>query len=72
MPDKRFSERNHHRISKPVLPKPCGRVMRSPLSRKYAVISDYLSTYDITALCESITWKLAKSLGEGSNQSRAS
>ena len=36
-----------------------------------AVISDYLSTYDITVLCESITWKLVKFLREGSNQPQA-
>lgn len=30
-----------------------------------ASISDYLSTYDITMLCETITWKLVKSLREG-------
>ena len=38
--------------------------MRSPPSRKYAVISNYLPTYDITILCESITRKLVKSLEE--------
>jgi len=37
-----------------------------------AAISGYLSTYDITVLCESITWKLAKFLREGSNQLKAS
>jgi hypothetical protein len=30
-----------------------------------ASISGYLSTYDITMLCETITWKLVKSLREG-------
>ena len=30
-----------------------------------ASISGYLSTYDITVLCEAITWKLVKFLGEG-------
>jgi hypothetical protein len=30
-----------------------------------ASISGYLSTYDITVLCETITWKLVKSLREG-------
>ena len=29
-----------------------------------AAISDYLSTYDITVLCESITWRLVKFLRE--------
>jgi len=29
-----------------------------------STISDYLSTYDITVLCETITWKLVKSLKE--------
>lgn len=31
-----------------------------------ASVSHYLSTYDITMLCENITWKLIKSLREGS------
>jgi len=31
-----------------------------------ATICDYLSTYDITVLCETITWKLVKLLREGS------
>ena len=35
-------------------------------------ISDYLSTYDITVLCENITWKLVKLLGEGSGHSSGS
>jgi len=30
-----------------------------------AAISDYLSTYDVTVLCESITWKLVKFSREG-------
>jgi len=30
-----------------------------------ATISDYLSTYDITMLCEAITWRLVKFLREG-------
>jgi len=30
-----------------------------------ATISDYLSTYDITVLCETITWRLVKFLREG-------
>ena len=30
-----------------------------------ASISDYLSTYDVTVLCESIIWKLVKFSGEG-------
>ena len=30
-----------------------------------AAISDYLSTYDVTVLCESIIWKLVKFSGEG-------
>ena len=30
-----------------------------------AAISDYLSTYDVTVLCESIIWKLVKLSGEG-------
>ena len=34
-----------------------------------ATISDYLSTYDITVLCENITWKLVKLLREGSVKS---
>jgi hypothetical protein len=34
-----------------------------------ATISDYLSTYDITVLCETITWKLVKSLREGGTHS---
>jgi hypothetical protein len=37
-----------------------------------ATISDYLSTYDITVLCENITWKLVKFLREGSSQSSGS
>jgi hypothetical protein len=32
-------------------------------------ISSYLSTYDITVLCETITWKLVKFLKEGSVKS---
>jgi len=34
-----------------------------------ATISSYLSTYDITVLCETITWKLVKFLREGSVKS---
>jgi len=34
-----------------------------------ATIFDYLSTYDITVLCETITWKLVKFLREGSVKS---
>jgi len=34
-----------------------------------ATISDYLSTYDIIVLCETITWKLVKFLREGSVKS---
>ena len=30
-----------------------------------ATISDYLATYDITVLCETITWRLVKFLREG-------
>jgi len=30
-----------------------------------ATISDYLSTYDITVLCEAITWRMVKFLREG-------
>ena len=30
-----------------------------------ATISDYLSTYDITVLCENITWRLVRFLREG-------
>jgi len=37
-----------------------------------AAISDYLSTYDITVLCENITWKLVKLLREGSVKSGGS
>jgi hypothetical protein len=37
-----------------------------------ATISDYLSTYDITVLCENITWKLVKLLREGSGHSSGS
>ena len=37
-----------------------------------ATISDYLSTYDITVLCETITWKLVKFLREGSTKSSGS
>lgn len=32
-------------------------------------ISSYLSTYDITVLCENITWRLVKFLREGSTKS---
>ena len=34
-----------------------------------ATISDYLSTYDITVVCETIAWKLVKLLREGSGHS---
>jgi len=34
-----------------------------------ATISSYLSTYDITVLCETITWKLVRFLREGSAKS---
>ena len=34
-----------------------------------ATISDYLSTYDITVLCENITWKLVKFLRGGGSHS---
>jgi hypothetical protein len=34
-----------------------------------ATISDYLSTYDITVVCETIAWKLVKSLKEGRGHS---
>lgn len=34
-----------------------------------ATISDYLSTYDITVVCETIAWKLVKLLMEGSGHS---
>jgi len=34
-----------------------------------ATIPDYLSTYDITVLCETIAWKLVKLLREGSDHS---
>lgn len=37
-----------------------------------ATISDYLSTYDITVLCENITWRLVKLLREGSGHSSGS
>jgi hypothetical protein len=37
-----------------------------------ATISDYLSTYDIIVLCETITWKLVKLLREGSVKSSGS
>jgi hypothetical protein len=37
-----------------------------------ATISDYLSTYDIIVLCETITWKLVKLLREGSVKSGGS
>jgi hypothetical protein len=37
-----------------------------------ATISSYLSTYDITALCETITWKLVEFLKEGSAKSSGS
>ncbi|GAH63797.1 unnamed protein product, partial [marine sediment metagenome] len=30
---------------------------------------DYLSTYDITVLCETIAWKLVKLLREGDDYS---
>jgi len=30
-----------------------------------AAVSDYLTTYDVTVLCESIIWKLVKFSGEG-------
>ncbi|GAI93061.1 unnamed protein product, partial [marine sediment metagenome] len=32
-----------------------------------STISDYLSTYDITVLCETISWKLVKYLKESLN-----
>jgi len=34
-----------------------------------ATVSDYLSTYDITVLCEIIAWKLVKLLREGGDHS---
>jgi hypothetical protein len=34
-----------------------------------ATIPDYLSTYDVTVLCENITWRLVKFLKEGSIKS---
>jgi len=37
-----------------------------------ATISDYLSTYDITVLCENIIWKLIRFLREGSVKSSGS
>jgi hypothetical protein len=37
-----------------------------------ATISDYLSTYDITVLCETITWRLVKFLREGGAHSGGS
>jgi hypothetical protein len=37
-----------------------------------ATVSDYLSTYDITVLCENIIWKLVKLLKEGSVKSGGS
>jgi hypothetical protein len=35
-----------------------------------ATISDYLATYDITVLCENITWRLVRFLKEGGAPSR--
>ncbi|TRZ52581.1 MAG: DUF3786 domain-containing protein, partial [Dehalococcoidia bacterium] len=37
-----------------------------------ASIPSYLSTYDVTVLCENITWKLVKFLREGSTESTGS